>query len=198
MLALVLCASMLAGCTQTKSFLNSVKKPKSFGSSDPVLGAPSAEDYIDELGLLSSNDPAAQAEIFADAQAAARLTPNPSTKLRYALVLAIPGHPESNASEAQSLLRELLVDVELMTSYEASLAQVFLSSAENQLIRESEARRLRSSSSRAQQSQTAALNQRLEQAQTENRVLRRELADAQEKLEAITSIERSIREQEPE
>ena len=198
LLVLVVCTSMLSGCSQTKSFLNSVKRPKSSGGSDPVLGAPAAEDYIDELGLLSSNDPAAQAEIIADSRAAAQLTPNPSTRLRYALVLATPGHPESNANEAQSLLRDVLAESELMTGYEVALAQIYLTSVEQQLVRESEVRRLRASTSRAQQSETAALNQRLEQAQAENRELRRELAEAEEKLEAITSIERSIREQEGE
>ncbi|MDH3433403.1 MAG: hypothetical protein OEM60_06070, partial [Gammaproteobacteria bacterium] len=61
----------------------------------------------------------------------------------------------------------------------------------------SEARRLRASSSRATQTQEAATNQRLATVEADNRRLRRELAEAEEKLEAITSIERSIRAQDP-
>ena len=41
----------------------------------------------------------------------------------------------------------------------------------------------------------AAVNQRLANVEAENRRLRRELEDAEDKLEAITSIERSIRQQ---
>ena len=60
---------------------------------------------------------------------------------------------------------------------------------------DSEARRLRSENSRAATTEAAAINQRLARIEAENRQLRQSLADAEAKLEAITSIERSIREQ---
>jgi len=44
--------------------------------------------YIEEMFALASGDPATQAEIYADARAAARLTPNTASKLRYDLILA--------------------------------------------------------------------------------------------------------------
>ena len=191
-------ALALSGCSQTKNWLNNVKSAgSSFGGADPVLGAPEASAYINELGLLSSNDPAAQAEIYADSRATAQLTPNPSTQLRYALVLATPGHPESNPAEAQGMLLDILSQTELMTDYEVALAQIYLKNVESRLVMESEARRARASSSRAQRTQEEALNQRLARVESENRQLRSELEEAESKLEAITSIERSIREQEP-
>ncbi len=191
-------ALALSGCSQTKNWLNNVKSAgSSFGGADPVLGAPEASAYINELGLLSSNDPAAQAEIYADSRATAQLTPNPSTRLRYALVLATPGHPESNPAEAQGMLMDILSQTELMTDYEVALAQIYLRNVESRLVMESEARRARASSSRAQRTQEEALNQRLARVESENRQLRSELEEAENKLEAITSIERSIREQEP-
>ena len=58
-----------------------------------------------------------------------------------------------------------------------------------------EARRLRASSSRAARTEEQAITQRLASVEAENRQLRRELQEAETKLEAITSIERSIREQ---
>ena len=190
-------AVLIAGCSSTKNWLNNVKGAgSSFGGPDPVLGAPAADAYIEELGLLSSNDPAAQAEIIADAKAVATLTPNPSTRLRYALVLATPGHPDSNPLEAQGMLIDILTQTELMTTYEIALAQIYLKNVEDRLVSANETRRLRASSSRAQRTQEAALNERLATVQSENRRLRAALEEAESKLEAITSIERSIREQE--
>ena len=92
-LALVLSAALLSACSQTGNWLNSSKGASSSGE-EIILGAPGAEEYLSELAVLSSGDPALQAEILADSRAAAELTPNPSTTLRYALVLATPGHPE--------------------------------------------------------------------------------------------------------
>jgi hypothetical protein len=189
-------AAMLSGCTQTKGWLDSVRGGDSDGSDDAViLGAPAADEYLSELSELSSEDPALQAEIYADSQAAAQLTPNPSTRLRYALVLGTPGHPESDPQQAQSILRELLAQPALMTPTEIALANIYLRSSEQLMLLDSETRRLRASTDRAERTEAAAINQRLATVESENRRLRQELADAENKLEAITSIERSIREQ---
>lgn len=185
----------LTACSQTKSFLANVRSPSSFGGDDAVLGAPQADDYLKELGAISIDDPAAQAEIYADAKAAAELTPNPSTRLRYALVLGTPGHPESDPAAAESLLRDVLTQTELLTEAEVALANIFLNAAEIQLVRDAEARQLRATSSQVARTQEAVLNDRLARVESENRRLRQELEESQKKLEAITSIERSIREQ---
>jgi len=194
--AAILIALAVAGCSQTKGWLDSVRGDDSSASAEQtVVGAPAADEYLSELSKLSSNDPALQAEIFADSQAAAQLTPNPSTKLRYALVLATPGHPESDPQQAQSVLRELMAQPALMTPVEVALATIYLKSTEELILLGAEARRLRATSDRAQRTEDAAVNQRLATVEAENRRLRRELEDAEDKLEAITSIERSIRQQ---
>jgi hypothetical protein len=188
---------MLGGCAQTRDFLSGIGKSSKESGDASILGAPDAEQYLEELYNLASGDPATQAEIFADAQSAAQLTPGPQSNLRYALVLATPGHPETDAEQAQSLFRELLAQTELMTQSEIALATIHLKSAEQLAVAQSEARRLRASTSRAAQTQEDATNQRLATVESENRRLRRELAEAEDKLEAITSIERSIRAQDP-
>jgi hypothetical protein len=94
------------------------------------------------------------------------------------------------------MLREILTQTELLTQSEIALATVHLKSVENLMVVESEARRLRASTSRAAQTQEAAAAQRLANVEAENRRLRSELEEALEKLDALTSIERSIREQE--
>lgn len=188
-------AVLLSGCAQTKGWLDKVRTGSDRGGDPVVLGAPAVEDYLADLERLATGDPATQVEIYADAESRATLTPNPSTTLKFALVLATPGHSESDAQRAQSLLRELLAQSPLMTPAEISLAQIYLQSIESRIVLESEARRLRQASSRQAQTEEQALNQRLATVEAENRRLRSELADAEEKLEAITSIERSLREQ---
>lgn len=191
----LLLSVVLTGCSQTKGWLNSVRGGSPTSDEQVILGAPSADDYLKELRDLSSGDPALQAEIFADSRAAAQLTPNPSTTLRYALVLATPGHPETDPQQAQNLLRESLTQTELMTQAEISLATIFLKSTEELMVLSSEARRLRASTDRTQRTEEAAINQRLATVEADNRRLRHELEDAEDKLDAITSIERSIRQQ---
>ncbi len=187
---------MLSGCAQTRDWLDDFRKPDSSPPGTEILGAPEADAYLADLAAIASGDPARQAEIYEDSRAAAQLTPNPSTNLRYALVLAAPGHPESDSAQAQSMLREILAQTPLMTQAEVALATIHLKAVEERMVLESEARRLRANSSRAQRTQEQAINQRLATVEAENRRLREELSDAEQKLEAITSIERSIREQE--
>ena len=194
LVAATLIAVTVAGCSQTKGWLDSVRGENSSASGEQtVLGAPAADEYLTALSQLSSNDPAMTAELFADSQAAAQLTPNPSTTLRYALVLATPGHPESDPRQAQSILRELMAQPALMTPAEVALATIYLNSSEQLALLSSEARHLRATSDRAQRTEDAAINQRLAAVEAENRRLRRDLEDAENKLEAITSIERDIR-----
>ena len=175
--------------------MSSMRKSPSSGGDSVILGAPDAEHYLQELHDLAAGDPATQAEIFADAEAGSKLTSGPQTDLRFALVLATAGHGEYNPEAAQTMLRELLVQTALMTPAEISLATIHLKAVEAQIVASSEARRARASSSRAAATEQSATNQRLATVETDNRRLRRELAEAEEKLEAISSIERSIRAQ---
>jgi hypothetical protein len=160
-----------------------------------ILGAPEADHYVQELYKLASGDPATQAEIFADAEAAANLTPGPSTRLRYALVLSTPGHAGSNPQEAQSIFRDLLAKTELMTPSEIALATIHLNAVEERIVLGAETRRLRSENNRIATTEEQAIAQRIAKVESENRQLRRSLEEAEQKLDAITSIERSIREQ---
>jgi len=190
-------AAALSGCGQSTDWIKG--RISASAENTAILGAPEIEVYIAELSQIASGDPAAQAEIFADATAAAQLTPSATTNLRLGLVLAIPGHPESNPEQAQSILREVLAQTILLTPAEISLAVIHLNNVERQIVANAAARRLRASASRASraaETQEQALAQRLATVETANRRLRRDLEEAEGKLEAITSIERSIRAQE--
>ncbi len=186
--------AMVGGCTQTTDWLKGRRTAKP--SDTIILGAPQADSYLQELSDLAGGDPARQAEIYADAESGAVLTPGPNTELRFALVLATPGHAESDAEKAQSMLREVLAQSQLLTTAEISLATIHLNNVERLIVANAEARRLRQSNSRAATTEERAVSQRLASVEAENRRLRLELEAAEDKLEAITSIERSIREQE--
>ena len=191
--AILVTVGLVSGCQTTTDW---IKGRRTATADDPIiLGAPEANTYLTELYQLASGDPATQAEIYADAESAATLTPGTSTQLRYALILATPGHSESDGETAQSILREILAQQELMTPAEISLATIYLKDVETRIVLDNEARRLRSDNSRAATTEAAAISQRLARVEAENRQLRESLADAEAKLEAITSIERSIREQ---
>jgi hypothetical protein len=191
--ATLLVVVMMSGCETTTDWL---KGRRTASADDPIiLGAPEANIYLTELYELASGDPATQAEIYADAESAATLTPGTSNNLRYALVLATPGHSETDGSRAQGILREILSQQELMTPAEIALATIYLKDVETRIVLDTEAKRLRSENTRAATTEAAAIDQHIARIEGENRQLREALADAEAKLEAITSIERSIREQ---
>lgn len=160
-----------------------------------IIGAPDAETYLAELYELASGDARRQGAIYEDARSAAQLTPGPSSSLRLALVLATPGHANSNPSRAVTLLREVLEQEPLLTSGELSLATVYLLNAERLAATSGEVARLLDASEQAVRNEEESANRRITAVEAENRRLREQLAEAEEKLEAITSIERTIREQ---
>ena len=187
---------LLSGCGTTARISDWLSGDDESASDEAVIiGAPDAESYLAELYELASGDARRQAAIYEDASAAARLTPGPSSKLRLALVLATPGHADSDPGRAVTLLREVLNQEPLLTSAELSLATIYLAGAERLSTATGEVARLRDASARAARSEEQQAAQRIAAIQAENARLREQLAEAEEKLEAITSIERSIREQ---
>ncbi len=190
----VLCVT--AGCETTSDWL------KGFNTRQDeviILGAPGAGSYLSDMYELAGSDRATQAEIFATAEAAATLTPGTMTNLRFALVLATPGHPGTNAVKAQSMLRELLSQPDLMTPGEIALATIHLQEVEQRLMLDAETQRLRAKNTRAATTEEAAVEaamaRRMANLETENRRLRLSLTDAESKLDALSAIERSLREQ---
>lgn len=189
----VLIGLVTSGCTQTRSWLQG---RQTASPDEPViLGAPEIESYLMEMYRLSTGDAFTQVEIHADAQSAATLTPDPSTRLRYALVLATSGHSETDSQSAQNLLRELLAQSEMMTPGEVALATLYLREVEARMVLGAETNRLRAENAEAQTTEQEAVSQRMARVEQENRRLRASLAEAEQKLEAITLIERSIRAQ---
>jgi len=190
----VLCVT--AGCETTSDWLKDFTNEQDEAI---ILGAPGAGSYLSDMYNLAVSDRATQAEIFAKAEAAATLTPGTMTNLRFALVLATPGHPGTNAVKAQSMLRELLSQPDLMTPGEIALATIHLQEVEQRLMLDAETERLRAANTRAATTEEAAVEaamaRGLADLEAENRRLRQSLTDAESKLDALSAIERSLREQ---
>jgi hypothetical protein len=184
----------LSACESTSNWLTG---RKTADADEVAVGVAESDRYVIELAELVKGDPATQAEIYADSKAAAQYTPGPSTQLRYALVVATPGHANSNDLEGQSLLREILTQSQMMGPAEVSLATVHLNEVEKRLVLGSESRQLRTENEDSGNTSTedAALARHVATVEAENRRLRQSLEDAETKLEAITSIERSVRDQ---
>jgi hypothetical protein len=99
-------------------------------------------EYVLLLQRLVQGAPAEQAEIAATAQKDYETAPTPSRQLRFALVLATPGHPATDQPRAQRLLRELMASPEMLMSGERALAFVELQQIDDILTVEAENRRL--------------------------------------------------------
>ena len=194
MMIAVLCVT--AGCESTSSWLKGFTNRQ---DETIILGAPGAGSYLSDMYELAGSDRAIQAEIFADAEAAAALAPGTMTNLRFALVLATPGHPGTNAVKAQSMLRELLAQPDLMTPGEIALATIHLQEVEQRLMLDAETERLRAENTRSATTEEAAADaaiaRHMANLEAENRRLKQSLTDAESKLDALSAIERSLREQ---
>jgi len=168
----------------------------------PVVDRASASatlvsSYLEGLQRLVQGAPAEQAEILAGAKRDYEVTPTSSHQLRYALVLAAPGHAGQDLPRAQQLLRELLATPETLLPVERALAFLELQTVDRQITLTSENQRLQSATERSERERFAALNRRLQAELDENAKLKKDLDEAHAKLEAIANMERSLNKRKP-
>jgi hypothetical protein len=154
-------------------------------------------DYLAMLQRLIAGSPTDQAEIFASAEHDYNFAPTPSHELKLALILGTHGHPATNLTRAQGLLRELMANPEMLLPAERALAALELSQIDDHLTLEAENRRLQSDATRTDHALVANANRRLQTEMDENARLRKELDAARAKLDAIANIERSLNERKP-
>jgi hypothetical protein len=191
-IALLALLASLASCGDLGGGTAKAPKPET-----PVIRPPSADSeaargYITTLGELQSGSPAVQAEIFQATKAAAESAPTTLNKLRYALMLAMPGHAGADPVAARRQLSDLVARPELLLPSERALAAVLLAEVDERLVLIAETRRLQQAASGQDRDRAAALAKRLQTEQDDNARLRHALEDAQKKLDAVTQVERSI------
>lgn len=152
--------------------------------------------YLQTLRNLIEGDAVVQADVFRGIADAADTAPTTTNRLMLALALATPTHPSSDAAEAQRRLSELLATGDALLPEERVLAMIQLKDVEQRLILDAEADRLQQAAAAATAQRNDRSSQQLQAALEENRQLRAALDEARAKLDAITNIERSIRERE--
>src|SRR4051794_37061905 len=147
--------------------------------------------YLDTMDGLASIDPARQADVFYEVEREYTRAPTTTSTLRYAVALCTPDHPASKPTEGKKLLETLMATPERMTPAERTLALVVMHETNSRLRLEAENRRLAATLDDRGRSQ-ANSDRRVQAQLEENARLRRALAEAQQKLDAIKEIERSI------
>jgi len=147
--------------------------------------------YLDVCLRVARGTPAEQAEILTTATNDYRAAPTPSRELRYAMVLSTPGHAGNDPVVAQRLLREVLATPETLLPAERALAFLQLQQVERQQALQTDVRRLQTNAERTANDKIAQLTRRLTTESEENTRLKKLLAEAQAKLDAIANIERS-------
>ena len=172
----------VAACSDLSGSLKPHEQPPP-AVNRPAADAEAVRSYVAALAELQSGSPAAQAETFQAAKVAVESAPTTLNKLRYALMLALPGHAGSDPVAARRQLSDLTARPELLLPSERALATVLLAEVDERLEQEAEAR---------DRDHSAGLSRRLQAEADENARLRRALEDAQKKLDAVTQVERSI------
>jgi len=187
------CVASLAACGEIGASIKPVSRDKPEATvSRPAADAEAARGYVATLGELQSASPAAQAEAFQAARVAAESAPTTLNKLRYALMLALPGHAGSDPVAARRQLSDLVARPELLLPSERALAAVLLAEVDERLVLAAENRRLQQEAAARDKDKTAGLAKRLQAELDENARLRRTLEEAQKKLDAVTQVEQSI------
>jgi len=158
-----------------------------------VQGA-SVASLLDTLQRLVRGGPAEQSEIFASIKRDYDEAPTPSHELRYALALATAGHASADPVAAQKLLRDLGATPEALLPAERALAFLEAQRVDRLVQLAAENQRLRAEADRVSTERTAASGRRLQAELDENAHLRKQLEEAQAKLDAIANIERNITE----
>jgi hypothetical protein len=166
----------------------------------PIVVAPPVDDgpriYLETMHGLASGDPARQADVFYEVERNYARAPTTTNTLRFAAALVTPGHPAAKLADGKKLLELLLANPERMSVSERTLAAVLLHETDENLKLAAENRRLLETLD--YRGRTQANSEKRVQAQVEeNARLRRALADAQQKLDAIKEIERTIIERSP-
>jgi uncharacterized heparinase superfamily protein len=164
-------------------------------TSPPPAPPPVLTSYLDTLAKMAPGDPARQQAELATTLAAAQQTRASTDTLRYALALGSAGHATSNPVEAKRLISELLASPNTLDAAETAFAQAYLREFDARVALYAELARQREESEQKLKSLDATADRRADALATENKQLKRKLAEAERKLEAVAEMERSLLEQ---
>lgn len=184
--------ALLTGCTALQPRHEAEPAPA------PKVDAPAGTDltpYLETLANMAPGDATRQRAELASTLAAAEQTPSSSNTLRYALALGSAGHPDSNPVEAKRLITELLAGQDGLSPQEREFATAYLREFDSRVALYAELARQREESEQKLKSVDASAGRRADALASENARLKKQLADAERKLEAVAEMERSLLDQ---
>lgn len=158
----------------------------------PTPKPPGAASYFEVLDLMAPGDAVRQSTELASTLAQAQQNPTSSNRLRHAIALGAAGHSSSNPVEARRLIAELLAGQHDLTPQEVSLANAFLREFDARVALYADLARQREESERQVQSMSAEEDRRYSALNAETQRLKKALADAESKLEAVAEMERTL------
>ncbi len=186
-LSVVLICVCLSGCES----LLPASKPAPAAVVQPSFSV--LDGYVEMLAALSSADRMRQSDVFYAAEQNHAQAPTTLNMLRFAMALAMTGHPNSDPVKGKRLLEQLMANPERISVGEQAMATTMLSIANEWLKMQAETRRLNATVDDRTRAQSNS--ERRLQAQAEEIIkLRKALDTAQQKLDAIKDIEKSISE----
>lgn len=148
--------------------------------------------YLDTLAKMAPGDPVRQQAELAATLATAQQSRSADDTLRYALALGSAGHASSNPVEAKRLISELLAGTHDLEPDELAFANAYLREFDARVALYADLARLREDSEQRLKSLDASADLRADSLAAENKYLRRALAEAERKLEAVAEMERSL------
>jgi hypothetical protein len=191
---IVLACALLCGCSgMTARPPPPPQRAESVDEDRDAAAAVLMGNTFQSMQQLAQAPAAEQAELLTAARAGYERSPQGGAQLRYALLLATPGHPGRDAPKAQNLLRQLVAQPETLVPIERAVAMVELAQLDRELGLKADNERMQSEAQRNDHERAVAAAQRRLQAELdENAKLRKQLEDAQAKLDAIANIERNL------
>jgi hypothetical protein len=186
---------VLAACADFESRHAASSQPAPAASTPaPTSLAP----YLEAIANMAPGDSARQQAELASALAAAQQSRSSANTLRYALALGCAGHKDSNPVEAKRLLADLLAGPNDLGAQERELANAYLREFDARVALYAELARQREESEQKLKSNDSSAAKRADALAAENARLKKQLTEAERKLEAVAEMERSLQEQTPE
>lgn len=180
----------LSGCASLSELFEGGKEKEPV---TPQVVEPNQDNntYIELMGQLAESDEAGKSALYQTVSDNYIDDPSLANRLRFAMAVSTPGHHASDPVEARRILTDLLSKPRSLSEAELGIAASYLRSLETRLALEAE---IKSLNQRLEEikPQTQNNDAQLRAALAENQRLQAELDEAQSKLEALTSIERSI------
>jgi hypothetical protein len=184
-------AVALGACTGLQTTENSGTVP---GQPTATATPPPAslESYFQLLDLMAPGDVMRQSAELAATQTNALQNPTAANRLRYALALGAAGHSLSNPVEARRLITELLAGQHDLSAQEVSLANAFLREYDARVALYADLARQREESDRRLKALDSEDDRRYNALNAETQRIKKALAEAERKLEAVAEMERAL------